>query len=499
MSGRESVIQPWVEGSVDESTGIRVATARVDVVSVIIGVVTAGVCAALAVGLDAVVSGWLFVSPIFGAAVALLIGRRAVDPGRGLVWAGAIGVLTWFAYTGAGILGVPGVPSTRGGIMESFFMLFIGLGVPTGVAVGLWHAYRDADERQPIDFNRAVVVGGLSGLIGGLVFSIWMHQVGLFPLIAGIVGSTSVTIGLVIHFNIAFIIGVSYGFLFQRDTRGFGSSLTWGMAYGFVWWVLGGLTLYPLLLGNPIAWSPEAVYDYNFIGFLVGHVVYGLFLGIVYAMLDRAWLVLFYETDPLNYDVDGPSLRTMQSMGWGLLASMPGIVIFGAILWYTGEMRWIAGIVGLNSMVVGTIIHVIVGAIIGMSYGRLFRYESPNLGAGIMWGIIYGQIWWFAGPLTLLPMLTGDPLTWTISSVLDALPWLVGHYLYGGLTGAGFYLLERRRKAWARVNTRIAAHERRRQRYVGTPAPAVWVIVLGMCALLFTILLHSPGTVIVFG
>ncbi len=66
-----------------------------------------------------------------------------------------------------------------------------------------------------------------------------MAQVDFFPLIAGLVNSDSPTVGMMLHFVIAVFIGVSFGALFQRDVRGFGSSLGWGMAYGVLWWFWG--------------------------------------------------------------------------------------------------------------------------------------------------------------------------------------------------------------------------------------------------------------------
>ncbi|MCA1675086.1 MAG: NAD(P)/FAD-dependent oxidoreductase, partial [Actinobacteria bacterium] len=46
-----------------------------------------------------------------------------------------------------------------------------------------------------------------------------------FPLIASLVNSDSPTVGMMIHYAIAVFIGASFGALFQRDVRGFGSSL----------------------------------------------------------------------------------------------------------------------------------------------------------------------------------------------------------------------------------------------------------------------------------
>ena len=62
-----------------------------------------------------------------------------------------------------------------------------------------------------------------------------MAQVGFFPLIAGLVNSDSQMVGVTLHYIFAIIIGASFGLLFQRDVRGYGSSLSWGLAYGLFW------------------------------------------------------------------------------------------------------------------------------------------------------------------------------------------------------------------------------------------------------------------------
>ncbi len=486
MSGRDAVVRPWVERPGADPDELGVATATVDRGTLLVAAAAGLVGPVVLVMLGEAAAHWIPIGVAFGVAVAALTGARAVDPGRGLVWAVGLGALTWLGVLGGAALGVPGAPADVDSLVFAFFMLAVGVGLPVGVGTGLWHARRDATDREPIAIKRAVVVGSAAGLVGGVAFSVWMHQVGMLPLIAGLVGATDPAVGLGVHFVISVIIGFSYGLLFQRDARGFGSSLAWGMAYGFVWWVLGGLTLFPLLLGDPLGWTAYAAREY--VGFLVGHLVYGLLLGGLYAVLDRAWLVLFYESDPLNYDVDGASLRTLESMGWGLLASLAGVVLLGIVLLESGELTVVAGLVGAESRVVGAVVLVVVGSVIGMGYGRLFRYESPTVGAGVMWGVVYGFLWWIIGPLTLLPVALGEGFSWGLAALVDGLPWLVGLYLYGAATGAGFYWLEQRRKAWGRVNPRIAAHERRRQRRVGTPAPATWLIVLVVSVVLVLLL-----------
>jgi uncharacterized membrane protein YagU involved in acid resistance len=270
--------------------------------------------------------------------------------------------------------------------------------------------------------------------------------------------------------------------LFQRDVRGLGSCLGWGLAYGIFWWFLGPLTLMPLLQGTSPNWSYEQGSD--LFGSLVGHVIYGLLVGLVYAALDRLWVGFFYDTDPINREVEGPGTRTLHSLGWGAAASLAGGLLFSLVMVATGFLPQVASLVGGSSPALGFVVHMGISALVGMSYGVLFGYEAPDFGSSVAWGLVYGLVWWFLGPLTLMPILLGGQFTWTTEAAAVALPSLIGHLIYGAATACTFLLLERRHADWLRLDPRIAAREERRQRPVGTPAPALWLFVLGLGVML---------------
>ena len=51
------------------------------------------------------------------------------------------------------------------------------------------------------------------------------------------------------HLLIAQLIGVSYAVLFRRRSFDLPPGIGWGVSYGFLWWALGELTLFPVLTG----------------------------------------------------------------------------------------------------------------------------------------------------------------------------------------------------------------------------------------------------------
>ena len=452
-----------------------------------------GGAACLALGLADLLTGPVL-GAVAGAIFAVLGAPRAHSPGAGLLWGLGYAFILWLALP-AGLF-----PVTMGGMPEmgmldaarAHFPELVGyvicLGLPLGLALGAWgmssQILRAKESGQPrYSLPRAVAVGGLAGIVGGWAFGKWMEQVDFFPLVAGLVSSESRMVGQTLHYIFAIIIGASFGVLFQRDVRGYGSSMGWGMAYGLFWWFLGPLTILPL-------WHPAINLDWSYqrgrelFGSLIGHVIYGLIVGLIYATVDKLWVGFFSGSDPLNREPEGPGSRFIYSLQWGALASIAGGLLFSVVMAATGVLPRVASLLGGTSELFGFVVHMGISAIVGMSFGVLFQHEAPNFGSGIAWGLLYGLIWWFIGPLTLMPILLGVPFQWTVEVAGALLPSLIGHLIYGAATALVFLVLERRHADWLLLDPRLAAVEARRRRPVGTPAPALWLFALGLGVLL---------------
>jgi len=423
----------------------------------------------------------------FGAAFALLTKARVKTPGAGLLWALAFMLLLWLAGA-AGIL--PKFTSEKSmGMLDAarahfpeligYLLLF---GAPLGLVLGAFATRQSSTQMKPFSLTRALVGGGLAGIVGGWAFGQWMEKAHFFPLIAGLVGSSSRGLGMTLHFIFAVIIGATFGLLFQRDVRGYGSSAGWGMAYGIFWWFLGPLTLMPLLQARRPDWSLSR--GQELFGSLMGHIVYGLIVGVLYAALDKLWVGFFIESDPINRQPEGPGSRTLRSLGRGAIAGLIGGLVFWPQIVAVDGLHWIARLAGGTSSTLGLFVHLAISVVIGAGYGVLFERESPDWGAAIGWGMLYGITRWFVGTLTLFPIWLGASFTWTTAAAAAALPSLLGHLLYGAVTASVYLLLERRHRDWMRLDPRFAAYEARRQRPIGTPAPALWFFALSLGVLL---------------
>jgi hypothetical protein len=422
----------------------------------------------------------------FGALFAFLAAPRATTPGAGLIWGLGFSFVLWLALpvgvlapSGMGGMGMLDVARSRFPYLVAYVVCF---GAPLGITLGTWGIVRREETRPPFSWARALLVGGFAGVIGGWAFGKWMAQVGFYPLIAGLIGSRSAMVGVTLHFVFAIIIGASLGVLFQRDLRGYGSSMGWGMGYGILWWFVGPLTILPIWSGQPLDWSWQRGAD--LFGSLVGHIVYGLIAGVVYGALDRLWVGFFTESDPIHREPEGPGVSLLHSLKWGVVSSLAGGLALDFALLATGAMPQVFWMTRGGSATLGIAASLTLSTVLGMTYGLLFHREAPNFGAAIAWGLVFGLIRWYVDPLTLAPILLRGTFDWSASAASTLLPSLIGQLLFGAVTACSFTALERRHAAWLLLDPRVAAREARRRRPEGTPAPALWVFALGTGVLL---------------
>jgi hypothetical protein len=140
--------------------------------------------------------------------------------------------------------------------------------------------------------------GIVAGLIAGVVFGAMMTMMtaptpdgGRMPMmamVAQVVRSDSLVVGWIYHLFNSAVIGLIFGWFLGRGAVGYAGGLAKGIGYGVFWWIVGAQILMPLFLGMPpfasIRMPPMRSVA---LGSLVGHVIYGGILGLVYAALHR--------------------------------------------------------------------------------------------------------------------------------------------------------------------------------------------------------------------
>lgn len=140
-----------------------------------------------------------------------------------------------------------------------------------------------------------IVAGIVAGLIAGVVFGVMMQMMAapdgkpMMAMVAQVVRSDSIAAGWLYHLFNSAVIGGIFGWLLGSRIGGFGTGLLWGALYGFLWWILGALILMPLFLGtSPLAPLMMEMMRPVAMGSLVGHLLYGIILGIGFLFLSRS-------------------------------------------------------------------------------------------------------------------------------------------------------------------------------------------------------------------
>ncbi len=110
-------------------------------------------------------------------------------------------------------------------------------------------------------------------------------MMGMLPMIGSMIGQPTVAAGFVLHMANSVIIGVGFAILLGQCVSGTASGMGFGLAYGGAWWILGPLTLMPLLMGMGFGVNWNVAAAAAMFPSLVGHLMYGGVLGLVYTWL----------------------------------------------------------------------------------------------------------------------------------------------------------------------------------------------------------------------
>lgn len=89
---------------------------------------------------------------------------------------------------------------------------------------------------------------------------------------------------------------------------------------GFFWWILGPLTLLPILLGTMPCWTPDVAGA--LISSLVGHLAHGAALGATFYLLEarhNPWWIFHSEADAIRVERRREQVLTSAPALWALV------------------------------------------------------------------------------------------------------------------------------------------------------------------------------------
>ena len=135
----------------------------------------------------------------------------------------------------------------------------------------------------------------------------------------------------------------------------------------------------------------------------------------------------------------------------GAYAGLTGGVVSGSLMGINNTLQMFGQTTLTRSTGFDFVIHMAISIAIGVSFVALFPRGLRSLSGGLARGTAYGGLWWFLGPLTLLPLLLGSPVgaNWYPDVMVRLLPSLGGHLVYGAVLGgfsAALYRAAQRRE-----------------------------------------------------
>lgn len=135
--------------------------------------------------------------------------------------------------------------------------------------------------------SRAVILGIVGGLAGGVLFGALMAMQDMLPMVAGLVGSQDALLGLIVHLAISAGAGLVFGIGVSAVPALVGrpvAAVAAGAAYGVIWWVGGALVAMPILLGMG---EMVLAIDQLQLMSLMGHLVFGVATSLVVFLAAR--------------------------------------------------------------------------------------------------------------------------------------------------------------------------------------------------------------------
>lgn len=143
----------------------------------------------------------------------------------------------------------------------------------------------------------------------------------------------------------------------------------------------------------------------------------------------------------VSTQTQSPSLA--KSVIAGAIAGLGGGAVFGMMMAMMGMLPMVAMLVGSQEPLIGFIVHMAISAVIGGAYGLVAGRLPQSALAGIVFGAVNGGGWWVLGALIAMPLMLG--MGNMVFQIGEA-QWmsLVGHIIYGIITGLIFIPLHKR-------------------------------------------------------
>ena len=146
--------------------------------------------------------------------------------------------------------------------------------------------------------QRPLLAGAIAGLIADIPAIALLGRFGSLGTLGPATGTSPLVAGLA-YGAMMLLGGVLYGWLFQRAANDPRGGWLFGLAFGFVLWMLGPIPLLQWLPDQPVLSGRPAL------GLLLGQLLWGFVLGVVFPFVHRR----------LHVSLDGGPSFSLRSVG----------------------------------------------------------------------------------------------------------------------------------------------------------------------------------------
>lgn len=134
------------------------------------------------------------------------------------------------------------------------------------------------------------------------------------------------------------------------------------------------------------------------------------------------------------------------SIQTGVIAALVGGGIFGVQMLLAGMMPMIASMIGSENVVIGFILHMLISAVIGATFGFIAPRLPQSLSVLTVGGFVWGLVWWVLGALVIMPLTLGMGEMVLVVGDMQ-LGSLIGHSIFGITMGVFYFILSKLQNA----------------------------------------------------
>lgn len=137
--------------------------------------------------------------------------------------------------------------------------------------------------------------------------------------------------------------------------------------------------------------------------------------------------------------VSGNSTNLLRPITIGVIGGLVGGVVFGVMMASMDMLPMVGMLIGQQNALVGFVVHMVISAFIGATFGVITTRLSRTLSSLAIAGGVYGIVWWVLGALILMPLMLGmNQMVLQIGQ--PQIMSLIGHVLFGVVMGVIFKL-----------------------------------------------------------